>query len=203
MLIVITHPNPLQGEAALLSQLLGAGLEVLHWRKPEASREDTREALQALAPEHYARIALHHYHDLAADFNIRRLHFTEAHRRQYDRQYLEDLKGFGYTLSTSVHTMQDYAALPPLFDYCFFGPVFNSLSKEGYLSALSPGFRLPAQRHVPIVALGGVEEQSLASVKAMRFDGAAVLGALWLQPEQALITFKRLQEQWQISDPSH
>jgi thiamine-phosphate pyrophosphorylase len=86
--------------------------------------------------------------------------------------------------------------LPSLtvFDYAFFGPVFDSLSKPGHQSCVGADFRLNKQSAQPkVIALGGVEAQYLQQVKTMGFDGAAVLGTIWNQPQKALPTFEQLQ----------
>jgi len=42
--------------------------------------------------------------------------------------------------------------------------------------------------------LGGVDESGIKKLKAMNFDGAAVLGAIWNEPDKAIIHFKLLKE---------
>src|SRR5689334_9961149 len=103
------------------------------------------------------------------------------------------IKG-GFVLSTSVH---DLIVLPeiPHFDYVFYGPVFNSISKIGYQSKLSPDFKLDKTCSKPqVIALGGVELSNLTKIKTMGFAGAAVLGALWNEPGKSVEIFQQLKE---------
>lgn len=98
----------------------------------------------------------------------------------------QQLQNQGYLLSTSIHHPDSLAALQGSFAYTFFGPVFNSISKQGYERVVTDEFYLPdSSKAIPVVALGGITEKHLARVKAMNFDGAAVLGHLWEQPQRA------------------
>jgi len=100
--------------------------------------------------------------------------------------------GEGYVLSTSVHDLNILKTLIG-FDYIFFGPVFNSISKPGYKSNLPEGFRIVKNGIKPkVIALGGVEESNLDKVKEMNFDGVAVLGTIWNDPGHAISNFRKL-----------
>ena len=99
-------------------------------------------------------------------------------------------------LSTSVHNLEELRQLPSCFDYTFFGPVFNSISKAGYAAAVPENFVLvEAEKAVPVVALGGINAGNIRLLWKMNFDGAALLGSIWQEPEKAAENFKRINEQ--------
>jgi len=193
-LIVISHPDTVAREAQLINQLFEAGLTCFHLRRPDWDEKRLIDLLRQIDQSFYPYIALHQYHNIAIDFNIKRLHYTEKHRLATEQDQLILQKEGGFVLSTSIHDITDLSSLTP-FDYTFFGPVFNSISKPGYQSKLTKGFHIDRNTAQPkVIALGGVEHMNLDKLKHMGFDGAAVLGTIWNDPAHAITNFRKLQE---------
>lgn len=192
-LIVITHPEILPGEAGTINQLFAHGLARLHVRKPGVTEEALRALLEQIGPAFRKRIALHQHHELADEFGITGLHFTESDRLAQSLEILKVLKNNRFIISTSVHDPADLEQLSHCFDYAFLGPVFDSISKTGYSSKLPANFKL--QKHCfqnKVIALGGINAENLKSAFEMGFDGAALLGSIWQNPENALAQFQYL-----------
>ncbi len=178
-IIVISRPDYFEGEAVAINRLFADGMGILHLRKPANDPARFRELLSGINPLFYSRIAIHQHHDLAGEFSIRRLHYPEKFRQSTALAVLEGQSQNGFVLSSSIHQLSQLPDLPFL-DYVFYGPVFNSISKPGYKSVVDPGFRLPIRSSGPkVVAIGGITNASLETVKQMNFDGAALLGAIW------------------------
>ncbi|WP_419698461.1 thiamine phosphate synthase [Mucilaginibacter sp. NFX135] len=193
-LIVISHPDTIAHEAQLINQLFEAGLMRFHLRKPDWDEQQLFGLLKQIDPAFHPYIALHQYHNIAIDFDIKRLHYTEKHRLTTEQNKLILQKKKGNVLSTSIHDITELSALTP-FDYTFFSPVFNSISKSDYQSKLPEGFHIDRNDTQPkIIALGGVECSNLDKLKHMGFDGAAVLGTIWNDPTHAITNFRKLQE---------
>lgn len=193
-LIVISNPAPVADESMLINNLFMAGLQYFHIRKPESDVKTVRKLINCIAPRFYDRIALHQFYEIAADYGIKRLHYTEKARETSGTAQWQSRLYDGFTLSTSIH---DLSILPDLalFDYVFFGPVFNSISKPGYQSKLTADFKLEKNNPKPqVIALGGVELSNLTRLNTMGFDGAAVLGKLWNEPNKAVECFIQLKE---------
>ncbi|MHA4894246.1 thiamine phosphate synthase [Pedobacter sp. PWIIR3] len=191
-LIVISSPTAVAKEGSCINSLFQEGLECFHIRKPQYHIHAVRKLIDDIAPEYHNRISLHQFHGLAVDYCLKRLHYTEAHRKHLTPQELTAKLNEGYILSTSVH---DISLLPALenFEYVFYGPVFNSISKPGYQSSLTANFQLNKIKSKPkVIALGGVEASNLEDVFNMGFDGVAVLGTLWNSQQQVLPAFQKL-----------
>ena len=139
MLVVISNPEVIEDEAVIINQLFDEGMPLFHLRKPNYSREELTTLLNQIKSEYYSKISLHQYHEMTNDFGINRLHFTEKNRLGTEEDMLQNLKTESI-LSTSVHSVGDYKNLGNTFEYSFFGPVFNSISKEGYHATLENGF---------------------------------------------------------------
>jgi len=193
-LIVISEPGAATEEALTINQLFKAGLKRLHLRKPGWDNKQLTKLLMQIDKAFHHEIALHQHHEIAGDFDMKRLHYTEQHRMNTDLKKMSRQNKEGYVLSTSVHDLSTLARLT-LFDYAFFGPVFNSISKQEYQSSLKDGFQIDKKCiKTKVIALGGVEETNLGKVKQMNFDGAAVLGAVWNDPTRAVVNLKSLMQ---------
>lgn len=190
---VISQPTIVPGEASIIQQLFAEGLACFHLRKPDADEQAVRQLLTAIPAVYHDRIALHGFFHLVEEYDIRRWHFREEHRESTTVETLAQLKDKGYILSTSVHDLETLQNLPALFSYTFFSPVFDSISKQQYPGVAGDDFYLrDEQKPVPVIALGGIDAGNIQRAAAMNFDGAAVLGALWNEPANAVSNFKKL-----------
>lgn len=193
-LIVISDTDNMANEADIINRLFEAGMRRFHLRKPGWDYKQLTGLLSQIDQPFHHDIAIHGHHEIAGQFNLKRLHYTERNRFHTGPEKLISQKDQGYELSTSVHEL-DFLKSLEVFDYIFFSPVFNSISKPGYESRLPEGFRLQKDEVKPkVIALGGVDNSNLDKIKEMNFDGAAVLGAIWTSPEQAISNFKKLKE---------
>ncbi len=193
-LVVISAPGEIADEAAIINRLFEAGMQRFHLRKPAWDATRLSDLLMRIDKLFHGQIALHQHHHLAGYFDIKGLHYKEQERINTSPEKLSLQKKQGYLLSTSAH---DLEVLPSLrvFDYSFFGPVFNSISKAGYSGIVPEQFYLDKKGiNQQVIALGGINETNLNKVKAMNFDGAAVLGAVWNNPFEAVINFKKLKK---------
>jgi len=200
-LIVVTSPDYFEGEGRLINEFFAEGLGLLHLRKPGNDALKFRQLMMEIDPEYYPAISIHQHHELADEFSLRRLHFTAQHRKLMVSGDLNDLSEQGFYLSSSVHGLIELTDLSKInrtteknlssFDYFFYGPVFNSISKKGYHSQLDDDFILPPHL-IKVIAIGGVQSDRLVKLKRMNFDGAAVLGTIWHQKEHPVTAFKKI-----------
>jgi len=193
-LIVISSSESFLQEAQLINQLFEAGMNCFHLRKPGYNAEEVNDLIQNINPKNHSKIALHQHHFLAGKNSIKRLHFTEQMRNKTEEKDLQQLKQQGFTLSTSIHQAEMISKMQQ-FDYVFLSPVFNSISKAGYIGFADASFTIQKSVSGPeVIALGGIDASNIHQLKTMDFDGAAVLGSIWQQPELAVSNFKVLQK---------
>lgn len=190
-LIVITRPDYFPGEGELINALFGAGLRLLHLRKPENDVAKFRALMNEINPLYYQDISIHQHHELADEFSIMRLHFPEKLWSCTTGQRKIELFTIGFRLSRSVHQWE-VPADTAFLDYVFFGPVFNSISKPGYLSTIPKDFYLSGvPGGLKIFAIGGITAHRLGDLKRMNFHGAVILGSIWNHPPSALKEFEK------------
>ena len=209
MLVVISNPEAVADEATIINELFDEGLKILHLRKPSIAIDEIRSLLEKIKPQYYQQIALHQHHEMADDFGINRLHYTEEKSKKLLHSspllglqvpHVSSGRGGGgeVILSISIHQIEEYKNLSDRFDYTFFGPVFDSISKVGYTSSLSDDFVFPVEPGRPkVIAIGGIDFSNVQKVKEMNFDGVATLGTIWKKPEESVRQFKTLQKAWE------
>ena len=186
--ILITLPRILKNEAETLAALCGAGVSVIHIRKPEASEPEIEEllkTLQALGAD-MSRLTIHYNEPLARKYGLGGVHLR-----------IEELlagAGEGLRRSCSAHGWTEAERAATDADYVFLSPLFDSISKPGYHSAIDPAEAAERlrRRKGRIVALGGIRPANIARVRRIGFDGAAVLGAAWSADEKAVNTERTL-----------
>jgi thiamine-phosphate pyrophosphorylase len=138
-----------------------------------------------LPEEYLSRVSLGDHFELADEFLVGGVHLSG---RQKNYQGKRELR-----LSKSCHSFEELRQTSN-FDYVFFSPVFNSISKRGYNAAFSEAELLEASAsgliNEKVIALGGIDENTLPLLAPYSFGGAAVLGTVWT--DFCVERFKRL-----------
>ena len=193
-LIAITTPYFFEGEGLILETLFQEGMERLHLRKPQGSKQELRSLLDSIPVEFHSRIVLHDHFELTSEYRLAGIHLNSRNHAIPE--------GFRGSISRSCHSLQEIKANQQL-DYVFLSPVFESISKEGYGS----GFSLQTLQDAAslniinekVIALGGISEETISRIYAIGFGGVAILGALWgkvpdlSQKETIINRYKKIQ----------
>ena len=180
-MILISNPASIENEINLIHQLFKEGLQLLHIRKPEFTELEMKNFIAAIGREFSNQLSLHSHHQLAVEFGIHRIHFTEKKRNETSENCLKDWKKRGFKLSTSIHSMSDFEKLSNVFDYAFFGPVFESISKPKYVSDIDFEKELKQKNNnkTTLIALGGITSERIKTALNYGFDDVALLGTIW------------------------
>jgi thiamine-phosphate pyrophosphorylase len=179
MRIIVISPDALDlREIPVMEGLFAAGLERYHVRKPAWSLAETEAWLRALPVNWRPRIVLHQHHEL-----VKMLGLAGRHEKG------ESQRASG--TSRSCHDLVSLRRYLRAFDQVLFGPIFPSISKQGYgpapdfpwneLTSVLKG--RGSQEKADVLAIGGVTAEGLERCHELGFDGAAVLGALWESPD--------------------
>lgn len=95
------------------------------------------------------------------------------------------------------HSLIEIEECKENYDYAFLSPIFDSISKAGYKSKFDlkelKGFL--KNRKEKIIALGGINEDKIGTVKDMGFSGIGLVGAIW-QSGKPVLKFKQIKEKW-------
>lgn len=177
--IVITPPEIVSGEAAIINSLLSSGAaERVHLRHPDADCASMRAILEEIPQALRRRVSLHSHFSLAEECGAGGIHLNSRSPQ---------CSGSPEFLSISCHTLEEAetAARSGRFSYITLSPVYDSISKPGYTARLSPGdatLRQMLERNrtqTDVIALGGVTPEKFPELRAAGFAGAAMLGHVW------------------------
>lgn len=197
-MIVITNPTPVENEIHSIHSLFSEGLALLHIRKPDYPESEMRLFLSQIGLPFRNRLVLHHYHHLANEFKIHRLHFSESDRMEKIVPKNRILNPFRYkkpVLSTSTHSIEDFNTLDNSFEYAFLSPVFSSISKKGYASKLDFSIAVQSRTNhrTKLIALGGIQLENMEQAFSFGFDDVALLGTIW-ESSNPIENFKLCQQ---------
>lgn len=180
-LIVLTLPYFIRNEAAYVAWLLRSGVDAVHIRKPDSTREQCAALLGEIPLEYHCRLVVHDHFSLCGEFGLKGVHLN--------RRNPVAPAGFGGSVSCSCHSIGEAVRRKPSMDYVFLSPVFDSISKQGYTSAYTAEeLACAACRGFiddKVVALGGVTAPRIGMLRGWHFGGAALLGDIWSRVGQA------------------
>ncbi|MBA3663997.1 MAG: hypothetical protein H0W61_07290 [Bacteroidetes bacterium] len=206
-LIVISSETSIKDETAVVNDLFHAGLRLFHLRKPGFSFGDQCHYLNLIEEKFRDKISVHQNYETVNEFGLMYFHVKEKDRQliaHKDLQsntdltpsqevLLELLETQGKKKSTSFHDYTDLQFESHHWNYCFFGPVFNSISKADYKSTLNKDFHNEGDLYQRVFALGGLTKDTIEIAFRKEFYGAAVLGTIWSEPSKAIEKFKELE----------
>ncbi|MCW3122536.1 MAG: hypothetical protein JWQ38_2028 [Flavipsychrobacter sp.] len=189
-LIVITPETDVADETMLVNSLFNNGLQKLHLRKMGYAEQDYRNYIGRIEAQYHTRIVIHACFELATELHLGGVHLNSMVREsEHMNTQLKDIASD--KISTSFHSWNEIADNEFLYSYVFISPVFDSISKEGYKAAidLDGAVEIKQQlatqgKHYPeIIGLGGVGIPQLKILSEKGFDGAAMLGSIWLSAD--------------------
>lgn len=169
--IVITPEIQVKDEIETCNLLLNSNLERLHVRKPLASNDSMKDYIGALDQAHLNKVSLHSHHHLVDEFALGGKHFKSM-----------EIVNTNGLVSKSFHCFEHIETEQAPLAYGFLSPVYDSISKVGYKSNLDKQHlktQLNGFSQFPLYALGGIDCSKIDELKALGFDGAALLGTVW------------------------
>lgn len=172
-LSVITPTFWLKDEADIIVYLLDNGIDYIRIRKPFHKAYDMENLLSNIPEEKHSRLIIHkplkyiHQYPMIGIHHPDHKTLTPFHDR---------------ICSTTMHHEKETNKLNAV-DQVLISPIFDSISKTGYLSAWDKDRLKIIHQYNEIdwIALGGVSAQRLPELAAMNFKHAALMGYFWKQ----------------------
>ncbi len=174
-------------------------LQCLHIRTGTTNEKDLENLLRKIPPAYLKRIVLHGHYSLAIRLGLKGIHLTEKAKKDAETLVMLKQAG-GLNVSASFHSLLELDQNKQSYTYVFLSPVFDSISKTGtraafeypmlktFLSAFKQKENAPK-----VIALGGIDWNSVLKVSDLGFDGAAVYGALWNAADPVSV-FRRIRD---------
>lgn len=167
--IAITPEVETKNESRFIMEILDAGWNYVHLRRPSASITEIRKLIESLPQRYHERLRLHGHFELINEFNLGGLHLN--HRCPAAPELYRG------KCSRSCHSLKDISNSDDC-DYVTLSPIFDSISKHGYKAAFSEEELLAINRD-NVIALGGVNAKRIDVIKRYPFAGFAMLGFLF------------------------
>jgi thiamine-phosphate pyrophosphorylase len=197
-IIIISPEKTVADETSLVNLMFEEGLQKFHLRKPSFTQKEMKDYLSEINPIHYNKIVLHSHYVMALEFGLAGAHYTYEFRNNIAPQALYDHRHEWHevrmSLSTSYHEGDDFSS-SKLFDYAFYSPVANSISKRNR-TAVDPIRMMNDLTHIKteIIALGGMCPETIKQLPSQIFTGVAILGYIWEKGNNPVQQFNTIKE---------
>jgi len=184
-LIVVTGASSIDNEHEIIERMLRHGLKYLHVRKPKYSKGKMVKYLEKFSKDHRDKIIIHSHHGLALSMGLKGIHLTEKLRADkfgvWKKFNLFRTIKPKLQITTSYHKLSDLKKNKRKYDYVFFSPVFESISKEDHEPSYTLANMYDAMNYndLKVIALGGVTADKISICFETRFSGVALSGYLW------------------------
>ena len=197
-LIIISPEKSLEHECESVNGMFADGLMKFHLRKPEFGLSEIRKYLENIDAQYYSRIVIHSHFVLADEFDLGGVHYPSEYRKSIKPAALYDHRHDWHekrkVLTSSFHTGDSFST-SALFDYVFYSPVANSISKTDrtMVDPLQMIIDLSFIK-TDIIALGGIYPELMKSMELNFFNGVAALGWIWEKGNDPIKQFNLLKE---------
>ena len=174
-IIAITSPKVTDADEYIIKGLVNKGIDVVHFRKPDSGIEECRSLLLKLTSGERSKIVVHDYPELYEEFSLLGIHVN--------KNVTSLPEGYSGLKTRSCHSFDEVEMYKDDYDYLFLSPIFNSISKQGYMSSFSDAELLQASKEGiidrKVIALGGVTFDKIPYLKDLNFGGVAMIGAIY------------------------
>lgn len=174
-IIAITSPKVTDADEYIIKGLVNRGIDVVHFRKPDSGIEECRSLLLKLTYGERRKIVVHDYPSLYEEFSLLGIHVN--------KNVTSLPEGYSGLKTRSCHSFEEVEMYKDDYDYLFLSPIFNSISKQGYMSSFSDAELLQASKEGiidrKVIALGGVTFDKIPYLKELNFGGVAMIGAIY------------------------
>lgn len=179
MIILISNPESVEGEIALINRLFQAGLQQFHLRKPNYNLYEIDIFLKQIDKKFHHKIVIHQHYELIKKYNLKGIHFTYKTKSEINKNEYQNLYK-----SVSIHSFDELLTYKTKqINQVFLSPIFDSISKPGYKSSIKlqniADFKQKNNIKFNIIALGGIKKENISTIKKYQFDGIALLGTIW------------------------
>ena len=174
-LILMTPPSYFVEEDKISTALFEEGLDILHLRKPNTAPMYAERLLTLIPEQYHKRIVVHGHFYLKDEYKLKGIHLSER-----NPNIPGNYKGH---ISRSCHTLEELKANKKGYDYLFFNPIFDDISKLSYQGNYTPEEIRKAHKagiiDKKVIALGRIDADNIKQVQDYGFGGAAIQGGIW------------------------
>lgn len=173
----MTTPHFFIEEHQIINALFDEGLEILHFRKPNAEPVYSERLLSLINESYRKQIVVHDNFYLKQEYGLMGIHLSSRNP--------EPPKNYKGHISCSCHTAEEVKTYKKSCNYVLFSSVFTSNSSESDDDESSTNLQdleqMSKQKIIDkkVMAFGGIELDKIRKVKDLGFGGVVVLGDIW------------------------
>jgi thiamine-phosphate pyrophosphorylase len=206
---LLTPEKNTPNETEIINTLFGLGLHKLHLRKPHFGATDYRSFISQIDLSYHTSIVIHGNYELYTDLQLGGIHLNSNARDKGDT-WKEIQEISSTSISTSFHSWQEIEENTFEYGSVFISPLFNSISKAGYMAATPTAGIIETRKKLnenqkfcpEIIGLGGIDKNAIPILQQYRYDGAAMLGAVWTAPDP-VVAFRDIMALMNSIDSPH
>lgn len=194
MIVLISPEKSFEDEVTLVNLMFKVGLDRYHLRRPSLDQREHLIELKAFSKSRYGQMSIH---GGLPKGGIRKR--VGMHKKSINDWSVLETSSLS---SASFHSDSEVENDISKVDYAVISPVFDSISKEDYVSKYTASewksLNESRKKNNPksiLLALGGVEEANLEDIYEMGFDGIALNGAVW-GTRDPLVAFTKIAQKW-------
>ena len=162
------------GEEEVLCYFFENGIEYLVMRKPKNIEKDIVHLINRIPSKYHNRIIIQDRFNLIKHFNLNGILLSKKSPRA-------PVMEKRFSKSVACGRIGDIVRYQNFY-HIFFGPVFDSISKE-----IKPAFEETALKEAKerniindkTIAVGGIDENTIPEARMYGFEHIAVFGSLW------------------------
>lgn len=182
-LYAITDRNWLNGNtlASQVEEVLRGGATFLQLREKNASKEEIiKEALEIkeICKKYNVPFVIDDDVDIAKEVNADGVHIGQ---NDASYTYARDILGDNKIIGMTAHNLEEaMAAQNSGADYIGVGAVFNTSTKLDTIPmSRETLMQITSNISIPVVAIGGINENNILELKGSGVDGVAVISAIF------------------------
>ena len=161
-------------EAEVLSHFFENGVDFVVIRKPQNLERDIIRLIQEIPRKHHDKIIVQDRFSLLKHFKLNGVLLSKKNPQA-------PVTNKNFTKSVSCSRIEDVMKYQN-FHNIFFGPVFDSISKDAKSPFGQTALLEAKEKNIigeRVIAMGGINEDTIQQAKLIGFKRVAVFGSLW------------------------
>lgn len=194
-IILMTPPDIKDNEISTIIQLFEYGLNTLHLNKKNMSTRKTKDYIKQIPHIFHNRIVIHYHHELAFQFNLKGIHFTQYHLEKTFRNWClfqkEKIFRKKFIHTRTYRKISDaFNKEKYFFDYYFLNNVFNKITNDFNVGYHPLRINEIQKTNKKFIVKGGINIHTALKAKEYGFHGICLNSFIWNAEEP----IKQMQE---------
>ena len=184
--ILFTNSVDVTFEAEKINKMFQLGLDILHIRKSNYTKEKLKQFIQKIDLVNHPKIMIHDHYELLADFKLKGIHINRKYRKNFwfnfytlkriRNKYKDICISYSADSISQINHLQKKN-----ISYIILGRIFSSNTTNRISLNFNKNelIQLNTNSKTPIIALGGIDNFTTHKSILMGFTGIALQSFIW------------------------